>query len=360
MFYIFHGEDEFSRAEQVAAFKEKVGDATVRDFNATFLDGRKVTLAELRHAADAVPFLADKRLVVVEGLLTRLSAGRTVGGDAVGGDTVGGDTVGGDSSRRLNPSRRPKSGDSAASGAAKEFIAGLLDYLPHAPESTRIVFVEPKLLSASNPILKLAAAQAGKTVIPFELPKNATGWIEKRVKKHGGEIERKAAATLATLIGNDLRRLDSEIQKLVTYVNGTRPIREDDVTRLAPAALEANVFELVDALGRRDGKRAMRELQRLLDLGEQALGLLAMITRQFRLMLQVKELQEQHAPAPEMAKVLGQHPFVIDKIGQQARNFSLAQLERIYAHLLDIDVGIKTGEMSDALALDVLVAELAG
>jgi len=66
MFYILHGEDEFSRAEQVAAFKEKIGDATVRDFNVTVLDGRKLTLAELRLAADSVPFMADKRLVVVE------------------------------------------------------------------------------------------------------------------------------------------------------------------------------------------------------------------------------------------------------------------------------------------------------
>ena len=74
LFYILHGNDEFSRSEQVVAFKDKVGDATVRDFNVTVLDGRKVTLAEVRHAADAVPFLADKRLVIVEGLLARWSA----------------------------------------------------------------------------------------------------------------------------------------------------------------------------------------------------------------------------------------------------------------------------------------------
>jgi DNA polymerase-3 subunit delta len=331
MFYIIHGEDEFSRAEQVAAFKEKIGDETVRDFNVTALDGRKVMLAELRYAADTMPFLADKRLVVVDGLLTRLSAGRSKGSD-----------------------------DAEPSGSAKEFTASLIEYLPNLPESTRLVFVEAKTLPASNPILKLAAAQSGRAVLTFELPKNSAAWIEKRAQKYGGEIDRKAAAKLAGLIGADLRRLDSEIQKLVTYVNAARPIREDDVTLLVSASIEANVFDLVDALGRRDGKRAMRELHRLLELGENALGLLAMITRQFRLMLQVKELQEKNLSAPEMAKVLGQHPFVMEKIGQQARNFSIEQLERIYTHLLDIDVGIKTGEMGDVLALDVLVAELAG
>ena len=331
MFYILHGEDEFSRAEQIAAFREKIGDETVRDFNVTLLDGRKVTLAELRYAADAAPFMADKRLVVVEGLLTRFSASRGRGAD-----------------------------EGEPSGTAKAFLSGLLEYLPNVPETTRLVFAESKTLPPSNAVLKLAASQPGKTVIEFEAPKNAAAWIEKRVKKHGGAIERKAAAKLAGWIGRDLRRLDSEIQKLITYVNAARPIQEEDVTRLVSASFEANVFDLVDALGRRDGTRAMRELHRLLDLGENPLGLLAMITRQFRLLIQVKELQEKSLPAPEMAKALGQHPFVIEKIGQQARNFSMEQLERIYSHLLDLDVGIKTGEMSDVLALDVLVAELAG
>lgn len=332
MFYILHGEDEFSRAEQVAAFKEKIGDATVRDFNVTVLDGRKATLAELRLAADAVPFLADKRLVVVEGLLARLGAGK--GGKGSSGDEP--------------------------SGAAREFIAQLIDYLPQVPDSTRLVFVEARTLPPSNPILKLAASQPGKTVLAFAIPKNPVPWIEKRALLHGGRIDRKAASKLAQVIGSDLRRLDSEIQKLITYVNAARPIGEDDVARLVSPSIEANIFDLVDALGRRDGRRAMGELHRLLDLGENSLGLLAMITRQFRLLIQIKELQEKNVPAPEMAKTLGQHPFVIDKIGQQARNFSMEQLERIYVHLLDVDVGIKTGEVGDVLALDLLVAELAG
>ena len=82
MFYILHGENELERSEQVADFKRKVGDESVRDLNVTVLDGRKTTLSELQHAADSIPFLADKRLVIVEGLLARL-AGR---GKAKGGD----------------------------------------------------------------------------------------------------------------------------------------------------------------------------------------------------------------------------------------------------------------------------------
>jgi len=72
MFYVLHGEDEFSRSEVLAEMKAKMGDPAMADLNTTFLEGRKVTLAELMHTCDTVPFLADRRLVIVEGLLTRL------------------------------------------------------------------------------------------------------------------------------------------------------------------------------------------------------------------------------------------------------------------------------------------------
>src|SRR5512135_179369 len=104
MFYILHGDNEFEISERVADFKQKIGDESLRDLNITVLDGRKTTLGEVQHAADAIPFLADKRLVIVDGLLTRLA------------------------------SRKAKDGD-APSGAAKDFLNGLIDYVPRLPDT---------------------------------------------------------------------------------------------------------------------------------------------------------------------------------------------------------------------------------
>ena len=189
MFYILHGENELERSEQVADFKQKVGDESVRDLNVTLLDGRKTTLSEVQHAADAIPFLADKRLVVIDGLLARL-AGRKSRGD--GGD------------------------DAASSGTTKEFLNGLLTYLPNLPDTTRLVLVEAQVLKATHPVVKLANKQPGKTVIEFKQPPagELPGWITTRAKKHSGTFDQKAAVKLATLIGGDLRRLDQEIIKL--------------------------------------------------------------------------------------------------------------------------------------------------
>src|SRR5512136_3040807 len=107
MFFILHGDNEFEISERVAGFKQKIGDDSMRDLNITVLDGRKTTLSEVQHAADAIPFLADKRLVIVEGLLTRLA------------------------------SRKPKDdGDNVApSGTAKDFLNSLIEYVPHLPET---------------------------------------------------------------------------------------------------------------------------------------------------------------------------------------------------------------------------------
>ncbi|HEY4723849.1 MAG TPA: hypothetical protein VII92_18485, partial [Anaerolineae bacterium] len=118
MFYLLHGDNELERSEQVAEFKRKVGDESLRDLNVTVLDGRKITLGEVQHAADAIPFLADRRLVIVEGLLTRLAGRKSKGDD----------------------------GEEAASGSAKDYLNSLLDYLPRVSATTQLVFVEPQSL----------------------------------------------------------------------------------------------------------------------------------------------------------------------------------------------------------------------
>jgi DNA polymerase-3 subunit delta len=85
-----------------------------------------------------------------------------------------------------------------------------------------------------------------------------------------------------------------------------------------------------------------------------------MFIRQYRLLIQVKELAESGQPPTEIAKTLKIHTFVSGKLHQQNKNFSLEQLEQIYDHLLDIDVGVKTGRTDMVTALDLLIAGLAG
>jgi DNA polymerase-3 subunit delta len=333
MFYVLHGKDEFSRSEVLAEMKAKMGDPAMADLNTTVFDGSKVTLAELMHACDAVPFLAERRLVIVEGLLTRLGVGEK--GKAERG--------------KEQPAWQ------------KEYLEELTAYLKRLPETTRLVFLEGKSISSNHPILKMALADKERGhAREFRLPTSGKlrRWITDRVERKGGEIEASAAEELAAFVGSDLRLLDQELDKLIAYVDRTRPITKADVHLLVSYVQQANVFEMVDALGRRDGKQAIRLLHRLLEDGEHPLSLLGMIVRQFRIMIQVKELAERGVPPSKIGAQLGLHRFVAEKGLRQSRNFSMEQLETIYRKLLETDVAVKTGQMEPVLALDMLIAGL--
>ncbi len=335
MFYVFHGDDEFSRAEAVADFKVRMGDPTLADLNTTYLDGRKIAFGELLHTCDAIPFMARVRLVVVENLLARLTG-------------------------------RPARGDdqSPATKSHKDFLDALLAYLPRLPETTRLAFVEEQTLSANHPVVKLAGAEKRGIVREFRTPDERRGelqrWIRERVEKKGSAIEPRAVNELANFVGSNLRLLDRELEKLAVYVDDQRPITVQDVRTLVPYVHQANIFEMTDALGQRDGPRASQLLHRMLDDGNEPLYLLSMIARQFRIMIQVKDLADRGVHPKDIPNRLGMKPFVARKGLSQATQFSMAQLTAIYHKLWETDLAIKTGQMEAVLALDLFVAGLCG
>jgi DNA polymerase-3 subunit delta len=306
------------------------------DLNTSILDGNQVTLGELRHACDSIPFMADRRLVIVRGLLGRLSSG-------------------------ARGKARPAAEDTEP-GWKRAWLEELATYLPNLPPTTRLIFDEQTALPASHPILKLAReAEKQKTgfVKLFKEPsdRDLPRWIQQRVRAKGGEIHPQAVTILAALVGKDLRLLDQEIDKLLLYADG-QPIVAEDVPLLVSRARETSIFDLVDCVGRRETDRALRLLHRLLDDGEAPLYLLAMLARQIRILIQVSELRAQHATQQEIARRLKLHPYVVEKGLAQARNFEMAQLEAAHGRLVQTDWQIKTGQTEDILALDLLVTDL--
>jgi DNA polymerase-3 subunit delta len=335
MFYVLHGENEFGRADELARLREKLasGDPTMAELNITVLEGGKLTFGELRHACDTIPFMADRRMVIVHGLLGILSS-RRKGKEAA-------------ASQRETPAWK------------REYLKELADYLPHLPPTTRLVFVEPKKLESSHPILKVAREESCGHIKLYDLPKESKlpGWIQGQVRAKGGTLSSEATSMLAALVGNDLRLLDQELEKLLLYA-GQRQITTNDVRALVSRARQESIFDLVDCVGQRQTDRALQLLHLMLEDGAVPLYLLAMLARQIRILIQVKELGAQGLTQPEMARRLKLHPFVVEKGVVQARNFIMAQLEAAHQHVLETDWAIKTGEVEDLVALDMLVVAL--
>lgn len=317
MFYLFHGDDEHSQKETLAELKARLGDPALVELNSSRLEGLGLTLAQLRQVCDAVPFLGGKRLVMVNDLF--------------------------------------------AQPPNQALLDGLLAYLPHLPETTRLVFLESRPLPDKHPLLQLVKSnpQIGYTRL-FKRPEQQEleRWIREQVAGRGGRIAPRAVHVLAVNVGNDLNILTNEIEKLVLYKEAGETIEVEDVARLSPYAAEASVFELVDALGGQQIQQAAQLLHQKLDEGADPFFLFSMFVRQFRLLIQVKELAGNGARPSAVARELKLHEFVAQKLLQQSQNFTMSQLESLYTYLLECDVDVKSGRLEMPTALDLIVATL--
>ncbi len=322
MYFIFHGPDDFSARERLTNLKRRLGDPDMVDLNTTELDGRSLTVGELFHYANAVPFLAPKRVVIVSNYLSRF--------------------------------------DSAKVKVNKEAVQALSDLLDSLPETTNLVFLESVVLKKSNPILKKGLA-IDKCVHLFDVPKNLAAWIERRVNQKGGQIDRQASMALASAVGDDMRALDNELEKLTLYVHNERPIILADVELMCPYTADAETFAMANAIGRRDIRAALDELHKRLQEGQPPLPILAGIVTQFRSLLEVKSLSKAGYTPKQICQDKGWKSDYAVKIRlREANNFTSEQLVQIFTILLETDLAIKTGNVGPTLALDTLIAHLCG
>lgn len=332
MFYLFHGPDRFTIGETVTHLRARLFEAdAAAAFNDTVLDGRAIGLADLREASDTLPFLGERRLVVVDGLVERCQ-GKTA--------------------------------------EAKALAAGLVAYLPEVPPSTRLVLIDGTL-AADNPVVTWATrwlkgrtdAETAGVVRHFEAPKPAllAGWLERRAAATGGEIAPDAADALAEAITRegqvDLAVAGSELEKLLTYA-GDRCVTAADVALLVTPIDIERVYALLDALSERRGARAAAVLHRYLDEGEPPLRLLALVARQFRILALTRSLCDRGTPASELPQLLPIPPFAVAKAVRQARGFTSRELAGALRLLLRADTEVKTGRMDPTLALDLFVSRI--
>ena len=327
MIYVLHGEDSFSATEALRGLLEAVGPEDVRDSNVSEIEARDFSVDKLAAAAMVVPFLADRRAVVVRGLM----------GTAEGGQ------------------RRGRRGQDGAQARPPAELGTLLGELPPTSD---VVFFESKL-SPANPFLKAVVEAGGEQARVREfapLRREAlAAWVSERAAQKGGTIDPRTAARLAEQVGANLWVMDSELEKLTIYCDG-RPIGEDDVKALVSSTKDANVFALVDAIMERRTGAALNSMRQLLDEGAAGPYLLTMIARQTRMVALAQELLARRAPQQEWPARLGtSSDFVVRKTMDQARRFPPEAVRSLYRLLLDTDLALKSGT-SDELALTEMLA----
>ena len=327
MIYSLSGDDDFTIRETLAGMKESVGTPDVRDVNIVTLDAN-VSLDEFTANASTVPFLADKRLVLVEGLLGKFE--RRGGG---------------------------RSGSGANGRKDLSEWERLPLVLADVPETTDVVFVDGRL-SASNPLLKLIQERVTARTFNPPGPRELRRWIADRARSEGAEIEERAIQVLAETIGSDLPVIASELRKLALVAAG-RAITAEDVDGMVSYAQESNIFASVDAIVEGRVSEALGLVHGLLEGGSPTGYIITMIARQVRLLILAKEIGARRLSTGEASQRLRLSGYPLRKTLFQADRFSMERLVEIHRMLLEADLAMKSTGADDELILDTLIADIA-
>jgi DNA polymerase III subunit delta len=324
------GEDDFSLKQALEDIKKSIGDATALMSNTTVFESKTLTPEQLRAACESMPFLSEKRLVIVDGLLGKYESKKESG--------------------------KKKSLKQAAK--IEEYIS-FANAAKNLPPFTELVITGGKI-SDRNPLLQELMKITKIKVFPLLKGAQLNQWIEKRVtgQAKGKKISPKASALMVRLVGSDLWTMSNEVDKLILYT-GERNIEEEDVKTVVSSAQEANVFNMVDAIIEQRIGGAQAILQQLFRQGMAPAQILVMLSRQVRIIYQVKEMRAAGKQRGEMMGKLGlTSDFVLRKAWEQAERYSPARIKDVYHQLLEADISIKTGKVDGELALDVLIAEM--
>ena len=328
MIYSLSGDDDFTIRETLAGLKESVGTPEVRDVNIVTL-GANVSLDEFTANASTVPFLADKRLVLVEGLLGKFERG--------GGG------------------RRSSAGANGKKELSEWERLPLV--LANVPETTDVVFVDGRL-SASNPLLKLIQELVTAKTFNPPGPREVRMWIANRAQSEGAQIEERAIQLLAETIGSDLPVIASELRKLALVAAG-RAITAEDVDRMVSYAQESNIFASVDAIVEGRVSEALGLVHGLLEGGSPTGYIITMIARQVRLLILAKEIGARRLSTGEASQRLKLSGYPLRKTLFQADRFSMERLVEIHRMHLEADLAMKSTGGDDELILDTLIADIA-
>ena len=315
--YLFAGEEHYIKRQAIDTLKKSLLPEGLEALNETALEG--VNAQQIIEACETMPFMCDRRLVTV---------------------------------RDWAPLMPGKSRDE------EQNAERISQWLPNTPDGCCLVFWMESGMDARK---KSAVALKSQGVfVDFELlgDDKLGSWLKARAQKEDASIEPKAIERLVFLAGHALTRLDGEVSKLSAYAGQGGTITRDMVDALVPPSPESTVFQMIDML--MDGKigRAMELTQTLLRSGENRIGILAMITRQMRLLTHMKLLKSKGMSLTQIEKQLALNHYGAMRMERQLSRFNVEQLQAAYRSCIEADFQIKSGKAHDDAALDKLLLEL--
>ena len=310
--YLFEGPEENIKTAALAQLRKALLPEGMEELNETLLEAPATDA--LIAAAETLPFLAEKRLVIVREhpALT----GRGEGDDR------------------------------------------LRDYLARVPETAVIVFIVRGKADARKKLY--TAIKKHGHIVSFNPLTDAelNAWIIRTFKGLGKICPPQTASLLSFTVGSDTALLRQEIDKLAALAGERETIGDEDVRLVATRSVEYTIFEMVDAVVARQEGKAFSLLRDMLTAGEQRLGILAMLLRQYRLLQHVKIMQYEKKPVQEIKSRLGIAPFAAERCIRQASAYTGGEVRQAVDICLSTEMGVKSGRYNDEGALESAMLRL--
>lgn len=315
--YVFCGIDEKIIKDSIELIVDSTLNKDFIDLNYVKFDGSKAVMNDVLNACETLPFMTDKKVV----LLYRAS--------------FLGDREDRESKKRF------------------EDLNKYVDNIPgHCILIMYYVF-EDEREKPSNSIKKL---EKKCTVIKADKLKGEKYY--KKVKSlfasMGKDIGKVELKFFCDNVDNNMDIVTREVDKLVNFCEGIE-ITKDAIVRLLPQKNDDDIFDLVDFLSQKRPEKSIDILNELLYRGENILGILFMIQRQFKLLLNIKISMEEGKNKDQISKALRLHPFICEKMMTQSKKFSLNQLKKCLEMCLTTERILKSSQVEKKTEMELLI-----
>lgn len=306
--YLLYGEEDYLRKQ----YRDKLKVALLADgdsMNLTVYEGNGVNPLKVIDMAQTMPFFAERRVLVLE-------------------DT------------------------GFFKGSAEELAV----YMKEVPEYTYFVFVE-KEVDKRNKLYK--AIKDNGHIAEFARQDEATlrKWISGKVQKEGKQMDMSTISFFLQRTGVDMENIEKELEKLFCYTLKKEVISTADVEEICTKQLSNRVFDMISFVSQRKQKQALQLYYDLLTLREAPMKILALMARQFNLLLQVRTLKDKGFDQKTIATKVGLAPFIASKYLAQCTNFSVKSLKNALVDCVQTDEDIKSGKINDRISIELLIVK---
>lgn len=319
---VCYGTELFMRDEYIAGLIDRLIDPELRDFAVVRYDLAETPLSAVLEEAEMAPFMAERKIVIAKGAWFLTGAKDT-------------------SKVEHQPDR-------------------LLAYLQQPADfSILLLLVDAEKLDERKKLVKTLKER--KWIKPF-LPLSADElpvWAERRAGKAGVSFAKDALERFVLYTGGQLQAMSSELDKLILYAGEAKKITLQMVEEMVVRGTEQNVFVMMEDIVHKRMARAFDILHELLKQREEPIRLIMLIARQFRLILQVKDLAAQGYSQAQIATSIGSHPYPVKLAGEQGRKYEIAELRRILTAIAELDYQMKSGRVDKVVGLELLFLQLA-